>query len=238
MEQVVTHSHSQSHSFKDFTGGYNPHSGFFLSRTILDGDYDNDIQQLEDKMLNLQCDPNYSRHLEDRNTDDIFKIISFKSADGTNETQSAPPEPEIPENFLYTPAYYNSPTIRKAIDWFECEKARVRIFRQLPEQNLQLHHDFDNERHSYDKSHTMVRILMPLNNERDSYLNLANSNSDIMVKLEKGQFAIINTDFVWHGTVTYDSKPRDMLNMIVKWNDWLYDITRSKPNVAVERISI
>ena len=84
----------------------------------------------------------------------------------------------------------------------------------------------------------MVRILMPLNSKRDSYLNLANSNSDIMVKLEKGQFAIINTDFVWHGTVTYDSKPRDMLNMIVKWNDWLYDITRSKPNVAVERISI
>ena len=113
MEQVVTHSHSQSHSFKDFTGGYNPHSGFFLSRTILDGDYDTDIKQLEDKMLNLQCDPNYSRHLEDRNTDDIFKIISFKSADGTNETQSAPPEPEIPENFSYTPCLlYTSPSPR------------------------------------------------------------------------------------------------------------------------------
>ena len=50
MEQVVTHSHSQSHSFKDFTGGYNPHSGFFLSRTILDGNYDTDIKQLEDKI--------------------------------------------------------------------------------------------------------------------------------------------------------------------------------------------
>mgnify|MGYP001170279947 CR=1 FL=1 len=238
MEQVKTHSHTQSHSFEDFEGGYNPHSGFYFSRTILDADYDADIKKLQDQMINLQCNPDYMRHLEDRNTDEIFKIISFKSADGTNDTQSAPPEPEIPSNFSYTPAYYDSPSIRKAIDWFQCEKARVRIFRQQPGQNLQLHHDFDNERHSYNKDHTMVRILMPLNDERDSYVNLANANCDAMVKLEKGQFAIINTDYVWHGTVTYDKRPRDMLNMIVKWNDWLHDLTRPKSHVAIERITL
>ena len=79
---------------------------------------------------------------------------------------------------------------------------------------------------------------MPLNDERDSYLNLANANCDVMVKLEKGQFAIINTDFVWHGTVTYDKRPSDMLNMIVKWNKWLYDLTRPKSHVTIERVSI
>lgn len=238
MEQLKTHSHSQSHSFKDFNGGYDPHKGFYVSRTILDADFDEDIKKIENKMLTLMCDPNYSRHLNDRNTDDIFKIISFKSLDGTNETQSAPPEPERPENFSYTPAYYESESIRKAIDWFQCEKARVRIFRQLPKQNLELHHDFDNERHSYNKDNTMVRILMPLNDERDAYLNLANANSDITLKLTKGQFILLNTDYVWHGTVNNDSKPRDMLNMIVEWNDWLHSLTRSKSNVEIERINL
>ena len=234
---MKTHSHTQSHSFDDFEGGYDPKSGIFVSRTILDGDYEQDIQNLENEMSGLHCDPSYSHHLTDRNTNDIFKIISFKSLDGTNETQSAPKDPELPENFSYTPAYYNSPAIRAAMDWFKCEKNRVRIFRQLPGQNLQLHHDFDNERHNYNDKFLTVRILLQLS-ERDSYINLANQNSDVMVKLQKGQFAIINTDYIWHGTKTYDERPRDMLNMIVQWNDWLYDLTRPKPVVEVEKIKI
>ena len=108
----------------------------------------------------------------------------------------------------------------------------------MPKQNLELHHDFDNERHSYNKDNTMVRILMPLNDERDAYLNLANANSDITLKLTKGQFILLNTDYVWHGTVNNDSKPRDMLNMIVEWNDWLHSLTRSKSNVEIERINL
>ena len=83
----------------------------------------------------------------------------------------------------------------------------------------------------------MVRLFMPLT-DRDAYLNLANENSDVMVKLEKGQFTIINTDFVWHGSTTYDDKPRDMLNIIMKWNPWLHNLTRSKPFVDIERIKL
>ena len=82
-----------------------------------------------------------------------------------------------------------------------------------------------------------VRVMMPLT-DRDAYLNLANENSDIMVKLVKGQFAIINVDTVWHGSITFDNEPRDMLNMIVKWNPWLHELTRSKPIVDIERIKL
>ena len=63
-------------------------------------------------------------------------------------------------------------------------------------------------------------------------------NQKLMVKLVKGQFAIINVDTVWHGSITFDNEPRDMLNMIVKWNPWLHELTRSKPIVDIERIKL
>ena len=40
-------NYAQPHSFKDFSGGYNPKTGFFISRTILDGDYNSDIEKIE-----------------------------------------------------------------------------------------------------------------------------------------------------------------------------------------------
>ena len=103
--------------------------------------------------------------------------------------------------------------------------------------NVELHHDFDNEREDFSDENIMVRVFMPLT-DRDAYLNLANENSDIMVKLVKGQFAIINVDTVWHGSITFDNKPRDWLNMIVKWNPWLHELTRAKPIVGIERIKL
>ena len=230
-------NYAQPHSFKDFSGGYNPKTGFFISRTILDGDYNSDIEKIEKKMSTMKANPKYIHHLKNRNTYDKFKVISLKSYDGTNEKQDAPPEPEFPDQFKYTPAYYSSPTLKKAVDWFQCEKTRVRVFRQLPGKNLELHHDFDNERQNFNDDNIMVRLFMPLT-DRDAYLNLTNENSNIMVKLQKGQFSIINTDIVWHGTITYDDKPRDMLNIIMKWNTWLHNLTRSKSFVEIERIKL
>ena len=228
MEQV------NSHTFKNFSGGYNPKTGFFISRTILDGDYTSDIDKIIEGWVNMYADPALQHTVKGAGK---FNVVSLKSHDGTNETMDSPPEPEVPDRFKYTPAYYSSPILKKAVDWFQCEKTRVRVFRQLPGKNLELHHDFDNERQEFSDDNIMVRLFMPLTN-RDAYLNLANENSDVMVKLEKGQFAIINTDFVWHGSTTYDDKPRDMLNIIMKWNPWLHNLTRSKPFVDIERIKL
>jgi hypothetical protein len=223
-----------SHTFKDFSGGYNPKTGIFISRTILNGDYTSDVDRIVEGWVNMYADPALQHTVKGAGK---FNVVSLKSHDGTNETMDSPPEPEVPDRFKYTPAYYSSPILKKAVDWFQCEKTRVRVFRQLPGKNLELHHDFDNERQEFSDDNIMVRLFMPLTN-RDAYLNLANENSDVMVKLEKGQFAIINTDFVWHGSTTYDNNPRDMLNIIMKWNSWLHNLTRSKPFVEIERIEL
>ena len=49
---------------------------------------------------------------------------------------------------------------------------------------------------------------------------------------------IINTDTVWHATRNNDDIHRDTLNMIVKWNDWLGDLTRPNDELAIERIKL
>ena len=223
-------------SFENFSGGYNPKTGFFISRTVLDGDYYKDVNKIVEGWVdNMYVDPKLMEQFG--KGAGKFEVVSLKSYDGTNENIYAPPERELPDNFKYTPAYYSSPNLKKVIDWFQCEKTRVRVFRQLPGKNVELHHDFDNEREDFSDENIMLRVFMPLT-DRDAYLNLANENSDIMVKLVKGQFAIINVDTVWHGSITFDNEPRDWLNMIVKWNPWLHELTRAKPIVGIERIKL
>jgi len=58
------------------------------------------------------------------------------------------------------------------------------------------------------------------------------------VKMQKGQFIIMNADTVWHATRNNDELPRNTLNMIVKWNDWLSDITRPRETLELEKIKI
>ena len=122
------------HRVADFDGGYDPINGFYLSSQMFDADFETDLSKLN--LSTLMCNSHYSKHLDDRNTDDIFKIVSLKSLDGTNEMQSCPPQEEKPNMFSYTPAYHSSPTLRSLCDWFKCEKARIRIFRQLPGQDV------------------------------------------------------------------------------------------------------
>ena len=223
------------HRVSDFKGGYDPVNGFYLSRQIFEADFESDLDKLN--LSKLVCNSHYLKHLDDRNTDDIFRIISLKSLDGTNETQSCPPQEEKPDMFSYTPAYESSPTLKNLCDWFQCEKARIRIFRQLPGQTVQLHHDFDNERCGFNDQNLTVRIIVNLS-DTDSYFQLVNKTCNMTIRMQKGQFMVINTDTVWHATRNNDSVHRDTLNMIVKWNDWLHDLTNAKDEFIVERIKI
>ncbi len=223
------------HRASDFNGGYDPVNGFYLSRQMFDADFETDLNKLN--LSKLVCNSHYLKHLDDRNTDDIFRIVSLKSLDGTNEMQSCPPQEEKPDMFSYTPAYESSPTLKKLCDYFQCEKARIRIFRQLPGQSVQLHHDFDNERCGFDNDNLTVRIIVNLS-DTDSYFQLVNKGCDMTIRMEKGQFMIINTDTVWHATRNNDDTHRDTLNMIVKWNDWLSALTRANDDFTVERIKL
>ena len=88
--------------FKDFSGGYNPKTGFFISRTVLDADYTPDVNKLVEGWVNMYADPLLQHNVKGAGK---FKVVSLKSRDGTNEAMDSPPEPEVPKNFKYTPAY-------------------------------------------------------------------------------------------------------------------------------------
>ena len=90
-----------SHTFKDFSGGYNPKTGFFISRTVLDGDYYKDVDRIVEGWVNMYADPNLQHTVKGAGK---FNVVSLKSYDGTNERMDSPPEPEVPDNFKYTKA--------------------------------------------------------------------------------------------------------------------------------------
>ena len=234
---VPTTKSTESHTIDDMQARYNPFNGFYISRHQLKADYQADIDNLQ--MQQLPCSPEQTHHLQDRNTDDIFRIISLRSIDGTNDNHlvANAMASEEPADYTYTPAYYNSPNLQKCIDWFQVDKARIRIFRQLPGANVQMHHDFDNERHNFDPNNITVRIIVNLG-DTDSYYQLVNDSCDVTFKLEKGQFTIINTDFVWHATKNLDDEPRNTMNIICKWNAWLEEITAPQKELMIEKVQL
>jgi hypothetical protein len=212
-----------SHRVADFDGGFDPVNGFYLSKQIFDSDFTNDLNRLG---LATNID------------DTVFDFKMLKSSSGSDDMYTAPSGRIDPAMYYYTPAYHSSQELRSLCDWFKCDKARIRIMTQFPGQHVQLHHDFDNADH--EQSHPkdiVVRILVNLT-DTDSYFNLINKSCDMTVKMQKGQFMIMNADTVWHATRNNDELPRNTLNMIVKWNDWLSDITRPRETLELEKIKI
>jgi hypothetical protein len=212
-----------SHRVANFDGGFDPVNGFYLSKQIFDSDFTKDLMR-----LGLATNIN----------DTVFDFKMLKSLDGSDDMNTAPSGRIDPAMYSYTPAYHSSQELRSLCDWFECDKARIKIMAQFPGQHVQLHHDFDNAYH--EQSHPkdiVLRILVNLT-DTDSYFNLINKSCDMTVKMQKGQFMIMNADTVWHATRNNDELPRNTLNMIVKWNDWLSDITRPRETLELEKIKI
>jgi hypothetical protein len=212
-----------SHRVANFTGGFDPIDGFYLSKQMFDADFGQDLDRLG---------------MAINGEDTVFDFKMLRSLDGTDDMYTAPSGRIDPAMYSYTPAYHSSQALRALCDWFQCDKARIRIMRQLPGQHVQLHHDFDNTNHNpSNPKDIVVRILVNLT-DTDSYFNLINRSCDMTVKMQKGQFVIMNADTVWHATRNDDKVPRNTLNMIVKWNDWLRDITRPKETLTLEKIKV
>lgn len=212
-----------SHRVANFDGGFDPVNGFYLSKQMFHTDFTKDLAR-----LGLATNIN----------DTVFDFKMLRSSDGSDDMYTAPSGRIDPAMYSYTPAYHSSQKLRALCDWFKCDKARIRIMRQFPGQHVQLHHDFDNANHSKsDPKDIVVRILVNLT-DTDSYFNLTNKSCDMTVKMQKGQFIIMNADTVWHATKNNDQLPRNTLNMIVKWNDWLSDMTRPKETLELEIIKI
>lgn len=216
-----------SHRVADFDGGFDPANGFYLSKQIFDSDFTKDLMRL-----------GLATGLATNINDTVFDFKMLRSSDGSDDMYTAPSGRIDPAMYSYTPAYHSSQELRSLCDWFKCDKARIRIMTQFPGQHVQLHHDFDNAYH--EQSHPkdiVVRILVNLT-DTDSYFNLINKSCDMTLKMQKGQFIIMNADTVWHATRNNDELYRNTLNMIVKWNDWLNDITRPRETLKLEKIKI
>ena len=212
-----------SHRVANFDGGFDPVNGFYLSKQMFHTDFTKDLAR-----LGLATNIN----------DTVFDFKMLRSSDGSDDMYTAPSGRIDPDMYSYTPAYHSSQKLRALCDWFKCGKARIRIMRQFPGQHVQLHHDFDNANHfKSDPKDIVVRILVNLT-DTDSYFNLTNKSCDMTVKMQKGQFIIMNADTVWHATRNNDELPRNTLNMIVKWNNWLSDMTRPKETLELEIIKI
>lgn len=226
-----------THRADDFSGGFDPHKGFYISDTVLDGNWEDDLAQLN--LMDLICHPHYQLHMDDRDFNKVFQTLSLKSIDGeVTPTQPPPGMDESPENFYYTDAYHNSPELKKLCDWFECPKSRIRLFRQMPGEGIQFHHDFDNERNGFDPDNVTLRIIVQLSDSPGAWYRLTNDTTDVTFRLARGQFIVLNTDVTWHSTVNEGDTPRDTLNLIVKHNEWLDNLVKPGNDLAIHRVKI
>ena len=106
------------------------------------------------------------------------------------------------------------------IDWFKCEKTRIRIFQQKPGHTMEVHTDFDNQR-GQEHGETL-RIFVQLNDmPGGAWFRFKTEDSEMSINLQKGQFLIFNPDHTGHGTENVTDIPRNTFMMVVKRNEWL-----------------
>lgn len=204
--------------------GYRPLTGIYTSPVIFQGTWEDEIETLPFAKTPFTYPE--MEVVDKVKGQQSYDFCAFKSIDGGTLTwnQTLTDEgfwdEEIPEDYKYTDAYYSCSQIRKIIDWFQCEKTRVRIFRQQPGHVNPLHTDYDNRR-GWVHGQTL-RVFVQLSDLGvNSWFKFRTDDCEINTSLNRGQFVILNTDHVAHQTENLGDKPRDMLAMIIKKNDWV-----------------
>lgn len=214
---------------------FDPRYGVYVSRYKFRGDFAAEADSIE--MHNPDPHPYYSQLCECRGQNENFKLAMFKSSDGGVATQNAVPDkPLVADDFAYTELYYKHSALRNIIDWFQCEKTRVRLYQQLPGVTLKTHTDHDNERNQFDPNNISLRAIVQISGE-DNYYRFVSRDSDVTIRLEPGQFCLVNHDTVAHGTVNNGNIPRNTLNIACVWNDWMADMTKIG-NCDIEYIDV
>jgi hypothetical protein len=215
-------SESELQNYK--ANGYNPSTGIFVSPFIFTGNWENELRALDFTPRSKPVDvPEIAESDKDKGINDGYLYNSFKSANGKSNFHDQLKdfwEEELPEDFSWTDSYYNSPKLRAIIDWFQCEKSRVRIFQQKAGHWCPVHNDFDNQKGM--EAGETVRIFVQLNDMSDgAWFRCKTADSDVTVNLRKGQFLIFHPDRTGHGTQNITAIPRDTFMMVVKRNEWI-----------------
>jgi hypothetical protein len=168
---------------------------------------------------------------KEKGQQDGYKNLSFKSADGTNESYNQASEDywteEDPKDYKWTQAYYDCPQIASMIDWFQCEMTRVRIFQQQPGHVMPLHTDFDNQKGMTHGQTVRIFVQLNDNSNADFGFRFQTSDSDISLNLQKGQWLAFNQDKVAHSTWNLSKdRVRNAFMFVAKRNEWLDNIMK------------
>ena len=207
--------------------GYNSLTGIYTSSAIFTGDWQDELGN-----LSFYDIPNTFKEMSKVDKikgQQVYEHCAFRSVDGKAETWNQTNDvdefwtEEVPTNYKNTEAYYQAPKIASIMDWFQCDKSRVRIFRQVPGNFNKLHTDYDNKRGQvYGET---LRILIQLSDmPGGSWFKFKTDDSEINLSLLKGQFVVFNTDTVAHQTENNTDVNRDAMVMIVKKNEWIENL--------------
>ena len=193
--------------------GYNSLTGIYTSSAIFTGDWQDELGN-----LSFYDIPNTFKEMSKVDKikgQQVYEHCAFRSVDGKAETWNQ--TNDVDE------AYYQAPKIASIMDWFQCDKSRVRIFRQVPGHFNKLHTDYDNKRGQvYGET---LRILIQLSDmPGGSWFKFKTDDSEINLSLLKGQFVVFNTDTVAHQTENNTDVNRDAMVMIVKKNEWIENL--------------
>jgi hypothetical protein len=213
--------------------GYNPSTGIYASSYIFEGDWEDELSNLEyTKRADPVTDSNIKQFDQDKGINSNYLYNSFKSATGDSSYHDHHNlidfwEEEVPSLYHYTDSYQNSPKLRAICDWFQCEKTRIRVFQQQAGQNMSIHTDFDNQRGN--EHGETVRIFVQLNEmPGGAWFHFKTADSSVSINLRKGQFLIFNPDHTGHGTQNLTSIPRNTFMMVVKRNEWLDSLAQNE----------
>ena len=217
--------------------GYNPSTGIYASPFIFTGDWENELEAMNYYMREEKSREDiFGKFVADKNLYSGYKYNALRSLDGKESTTEIEHlmDEEIPSTFSYTESYYNSPKIRAICDWFQCDKARIRVFQQQPGSACKIHTDFDNQRGQ--TSGETVRIFIQLNEmPGGAWFHFKTQDSQVSINLRKGQFLIFNPDHTGHGTENLSDIPRNTIMMVAKRNEWLENLVQQQ---TVQHIDI
>ena len=216
--------------------GYNPTTGVYASSYIFQGEWEDELKALN--YTKRECDhKEVSKTDEDKGITTQYLYNAFRSPDGleaTTEMEGDFWKEEDPASCKYTPSYYSSPKLRAILDWFECDKTRIRIFQQQPGAYMPMHTDFDNQRGTEQFGETL-RIFVQLTDQPGgAWYRFKTADSEVSINLQKGQFLIFNPDHTGHQTQNLTDIPRNAFMLIVKRNEWLDSLTQNETMTFID----
>lgn len=107
---------------------------------------------------------------------------------------------ESPEEYKYTKLYETIPEVKSIVDSFKFKTSRIRIHKQPPGKNIELHTD-QNNWHDTPKDKYLLRSTTALSDSPESIYKFKIDDKTYEYTLKRGETIIFDPDKVQHGMV-------------------------------------